>query len=182
MAIRQILVFECALVLLGCASAGTHVDQQTVAQFQRGKTTLSEVVAALGTPNVDIVRPDGTREIAYSYANVRTRPETFIPIVGLFAGGANSSVESYAFDFDSHSVLIGTARGDAQSRANMFEATTTNGTSAPAITSPPVTAPMAQSTSPAATPQTLQRQCTQAEETQKRIAIKNGYSMIPNCE
>lgn len=29
---------------------------------------------------------------------------------------------------------------------------------------------------------TSQRLCTEHEETQKRIAIKNGYSMIPNCQ
>lgn len=43
--------------------------------------------------------------------------------------------------------------------------------SAAAASSPNATAPMSS-----------QRPCTQQQETQKKIAIQNGYTMIPNCQ
>jgi hypothetical protein len=56
-----------------------------------------------------------------------------------------------------------------------------HGLSANVEYSPPATTQNAPQPPPASPPP-RQRQCTQQEEVQKRIAIKNGYTTIPNCQ
>jgi len=177
---RRIIFCFLALFLVGCASSGTKVDPSAVAQFERGRTTCTQVVATLGRPNSETVNADGTRIIVYARADLTTRPETFIPIVGMFVGGADESVQSYSFAFDANGILASASSGNTQASGNMFGAHSRQ-TTIPAASAqaPPASAQTSQTNAP--TP-TSQRPCTQAEATQKRIAIQNGYSMIPNCQ
>src|SRR5437016_9473897 len=86
----RILLAMCAIALSGCMATGVQVDQKTVAQFHKGKTTIGEVEAALGAPSSSTITSDGKQMIMYSYVQVQARPETFISYVGAFVGGADS--------------------------------------------------------------------------------------------
>ncbi len=88
-----------ALVLVGCASAGTKVDPDTVASFVKGQTTVAEAEAALGEPNGSATKPDGSTMLVYSYSRSSVRASTFIPIVGAFVGGADTKTQSVALRF-----------------------------------------------------------------------------------
>lgn len=61
-----------------------------------------------------------------------------------------------------------------------------NAMPAPAVTAAVVVTPATNAGPGAAGPSSAsvgsQRQCTREEVTQKRIAIQNGYSLIPNCQ
>jgi S1-C subfamily serine protease len=94
------------LLLSACATAGVHVDQSKLARFQAGRTTVADVIVALGAPTNSTVSSNGTRTLVYVFSQVQTRPETFIPYVGAFVGGADSRSEAVVFRFDGDGRLI----------------------------------------------------------------------------
>jgi hypothetical protein len=101
-------LFVACICLLGaaCAASGVQVKEEQLAQFEVGKATTADVVTALGQPNQNILMPDGSRMLLYSYAEVQTRPETFIPIAGAFVGGANIRTNSVMLRFAPSGVLL----------------------------------------------------------------------------
>jgi len=76
-------------LLAGCASAGTEIDQSATTQIQKGVTTKQQVIALLGAPMGDTLSFDGKEMMFWSYSQTRIKGATFIPVYGLFAGGAN---------------------------------------------------------------------------------------------
>jgi hypothetical protein len=92
--------------IAGCASTGTKVETSQIQQFQRGVTTYSEVAAALGDPTTLSTGSDGKKVAVYSYAQSTIRPESFIPYIGLVAGGADVKTNAVAFRFDSSDRLV----------------------------------------------------------------------------
>src|SRR5947209_9094497 len=94
---KRSLALFATVALAGCVSAGTRVTDEQASKFERGKTTYDQVVRALGPPNAVVSNSDGTRTISYVFLTARPRPATFIPIVGLFAGGAHSESNTATF-------------------------------------------------------------------------------------
>lgn len=106
----------------GCASSGVRVKDEQLAEFVPGKTTKQDVIARLGVPTSSMRNSDGSSMIMYTYSEARTRATTFIPIVGLFAGGVDTNATNVMLQFDpegkllSHSsseTALGTATGVA---------------------------------------------------------------------
>ena len=91
--------------LVGCASSGVKVSQDAVDKLQRGKTTYADVIQSLGRPTGSGTMPDGSRYVSYHYFSAQARPETFIPIVGVFAGGADTESSSVMIFFDKDGVI-----------------------------------------------------------------------------
>lgn len=94
------------LALTGCASVGTPIDKAHVAEVERGKTTYSDVVAKFGKPTVVSTSDTGEKIVIYSYAHAQVKGATFIPIVGLFAGGMDTTADTVTFTFDKNDVLL----------------------------------------------------------------------------
>ena len=88
-----------ALLVSGCATVGKEIAPSQLAGFRKGETTIDEVVARLGTPTASSVTSTGQRTLSYVFAHTQVRPATFIPIVGLFAGGADSRSSVVVFTF-----------------------------------------------------------------------------------
>ena len=103
---RHIAVLAFLTGLAGCASSGTKVDPNAVAAFQKGRTTYAEAVAQLGPPTAVSLAPDGSRVAIYSYSRATTRAATFVPVVGLFAGGADVSGQSVALRFAANGTFL----------------------------------------------------------------------------
>ena len=107
---RTILIASCALALAGCASAGNQVlakqDAATVSQsIVDGRSTKAEVQAAYGDPN-DTSFTDGGNEIwKYSYSYATPTAASFVPIVGIFAGGADVDKKTLVILFDKAGVV-----------------------------------------------------------------------------
>lgn len=103
--IMKTLFFAIILSLLtACASTGTQVSQASATQFIEGTTTEAEIVQKLGPPT-SVTIGTGTRTIGYTGAQYRTKAATFIPIVGLFAGGADMQVTTAAYEIKPNGVL-----------------------------------------------------------------------------
>lgn len=103
------------LVLLGaCASAGTYVEPTAAQNFQEGVTTYKDVVGTYGLPQTDMTLPDGTRQIIYVHSDVQLKAATFVPLVGLFAGGADTTTNTTTFVFGPDELLQRSNSGVSQ--------------------------------------------------------------------
>lgn len=96
------------LTLGGCAAAGVEVKPSQMASFQKGVTTEAEVIQALGQPTSQMQMFDGSQTLIYSYASAQARPASFIPIVGMFAGGMDTRHTMAMLRFDASGHLIDT--------------------------------------------------------------------------
>jgi hypothetical protein len=105
---RLIIAVCLAGVLAGCASSGTKVTQAQVSAFQTGKTTEAEVIAALGAPNSASVLSDGSRIDVYVHMSARANASSYVPVVGLFTGGAKGDSETAVFTFGPDGILKAT--------------------------------------------------------------------------
>lgn len=93
------------LQLVGCAASGIRITEDQLVVLQKGKTTVEDVHRAFGRPTSSTVTASGDRMFAYMYVEAQARPETFIPIVGGFIGGADSRSTMVTMRFDSAGVL-----------------------------------------------------------------------------
>lgn len=93
-----------AAILAGCAASGTQVSQKAALQFEEGKTTEAQIIGVLGRPT-SVTVTNGMRLITYSGAQYQTNAATFVPIVGLFAGGSNYAVSVAAYQIGMDGVL-----------------------------------------------------------------------------
>ena len=110
--------FAGLLLLVGCASSGTMVTEQQASQFQDGVTTRDQVVAKLGQPNQATQSSDGTRIDIYIHVSATADGASFIPVVGLLAGGANSKSNTATFTYDKDGVLKTVATSTGQAHVN----------------------------------------------------------------
>ena len=93
-----------AICISGCAASGIQVSQEAAMQFKENVATESEIVAKLGRPTSTMIM-SGMRMIVYSGMQYRTKPESFIPIVGLVAGGADYAYSSAVFQIGEDGIL-----------------------------------------------------------------------------
>jgi outer membrane protein assembly factor BamE (lipoprotein component of BamABCDE complex) len=109
---RLFLLFLVTMVA-GCFSMGNKqiMDSSRTSQIQEGKTTKSEVMGLLGEPNHTQPMPNGEEMWTYTYHKSTTRPTTFIPVVGLFAGGADMKSKTLSLTFDGDGVLKSIGQG-----------------------------------------------------------------------
>ncbi|MFZ3141170.1 hypothetical protein [Polaromonas sp.] len=93
-----------ATVLAGCASSGVQVSQAAATQFREGVSTEADVVAKLGKPNM-VTISGNVRTIAYNGIQYETKAATFIPIVGLFAGGSDTSITTASYEIGQDGIV-----------------------------------------------------------------------------
>lgn len=115
------LVASLAVTILGCVSSGNPNvrDETLTSQIQIDVSTKEDVRRILGQPN-STSRQSGSLVMIpglpaspgmvveswnYTHMDIEVDGATFIPIVGLFAGGATSSVSSFTVIFDDKGVV-----------------------------------------------------------------------------
>lgn len=103
---KKILIVAVASSLLGCASAGVKVAPEQLTDFKPGVTTMAQVVEKLGQPTGTQTSSNGESTLVYSYGESRIRGATFIPIVGLFAGGTDTRSTAVKLRFGQDGKLI----------------------------------------------------------------------------
>jgi hypothetical protein len=115
---RILVAVVLAGILAGCVSSGTKVTQSQMSAFQVGKTTETEVIAAFGAPNSTSVLSDGSKVDVYVHVSAHANAASYVPIVGLFAGGAKSSSDTAVFSFGPDGLLKSTSSNTAHSDVN----------------------------------------------------------------
>jgi len=88
--------------------------------FKVGVDTLATVIAKLGNPNSTNAASDGTVVISYMTVNTRIKGASFIPIVGLFAGGATGKSRGKSFTFGADGLLKAYSSNNFQTDCKVF--------------------------------------------------------------
>jgi outer membrane protein assembly factor BamE (lipoprotein component of BamABCDE complex) len=101
----RMLVITALFALAGCVSSGTKVTEQQAGQFEKGKSTEADVIARLGPPSTVIRQSDGSHIDQYTHIDSQARAASFIPVVGLMAGGADSKMSIVSFTFTPDGLL-----------------------------------------------------------------------------
>ncbi|MDY4367631.1 hypothetical protein SNR26_07860 [Pectobacterium brasiliense] len=97
-----------SFTLSGCYSFGNqtlkNVTQEDVkAKIVKGKTTKSEVLTAFGEPDKRIAS-DNEEKWSYSMHNYRSKPTSYIPLVGVLIGGTDIEEKSILITFKGEKV------------------------------------------------------------------------------
>jgi hypothetical protein len=79
--------------------AGKPITAEQAASFKIGEATEADVIHALGKPAMVTADSDGVTMIAYSSYRSHVKAITFVPVVGMFAGGARADISSVVFTF-----------------------------------------------------------------------------------
>lgn len=111
-------VFALFAALAGCVSSGTMVTEQQAGQFEKGIATRAQVIAKLGQPNGSSVIADGTRVDVYVHIHAAANGASYVPVVGLMAGGASSNSNTATFTYDATGVLKSISTSTGQSQVN----------------------------------------------------------------
>ncbi|MGD0017089.1 MAG: outer membrane protein assembly factor BamE [Verrucomicrobiia bacterium] len=117
---RMSFILLCVL-LVGCASVGRKLDQASVDRIQIGKTTRQDVLASLGSPD-QLTRLGNSDVIfSYHYIHAAAKPESYIPIVGAFAGGANVQQQIVMITFGQDDIVknVMSTQGATESGYNL---------------------------------------------------------------
>lgn len=95
----RVLSMLAAALIAGCVSSGTQVKDAQLDQFQKGVTTEADVTKALGPAQSVSRTSDGKRILVYVGTHAQAKASSFIPVVGLFTGGATAHVTTVSFTF-----------------------------------------------------------------------------------
>jgi len=117
--LKNILLAVVALVLGACASAGNMAlkdenEKSVAARVVEGKTTKQEVQAAYGQPTQTTFTDGGNEIWTYRYAYATPKAINFVPVVGIFAGGADVQTKELVVMFDKANVVMKFSMREAQ--------------------------------------------------------------------
>ncbi|AYH00945.1 hypothetical protein C5E26_08380 [Pectobacterium parmentieri] len=105
---KKLIIVAFVSLLSGCYSFGNqtlkNVTQEDVkAKVVKGKTTKSEVLTAFGEPDKRIASDD-EEKWSYSMHNYRSKPTSYIPLVGVLIGGTDIEEKSILITFKGEKV------------------------------------------------------------------------------
>ncbi len=108
-----------AIVVAGTAVAAP-VTPDLAGQFTVGTATYDQVVTKLGRPQMVTTNADGSTIIAYTSNRTRVKAASYIPYVGLLAGGAKATASSVIFTFGPDHILKSTSTTETNVSCNML--------------------------------------------------------------
>lgn len=124
------------LLVSGCVSGGNSsvVDQDRVSQIKLNTSAKEDVRRILGKPN-SVSRQSGSYSAipsgppttsltnvevwSYTHISVDVDAATFIPIVGLFAGGATSNINTFTVVFDEQGIVRHISSTQSEGRSGL---------------------------------------------------------------
>ena len=100
------LILLC-LAVSACASSGNKqiTDTGAVAKIEEGKSTKADVRALVGEPTKVNFRENNTEVWEYVYTRGQVRPATFVPVVGWFAGGMDTTGSTLTILFNNNGIV-----------------------------------------------------------------------------
>ena len=116
--VRTFFAILGVIALSACASSGTLVSQDEIGKITDGTTTKSDIIARFGQPQSSTVDANGQTILTYVHASSAVTPVTFVPYVGLLAGGANTKSTAVSFVFAPNDILIKHASSETNNTVN----------------------------------------------------------------
>lgn len=108
---NRIVILLCAsLILGGCVTVGNErmkgqTQESVASKITEGKTTKAEILSEYGDASGVSFTDSGNEIWTYTYTRAKPTPQTFIPIVGLFAGGADTTTNRLVILFNRDGVV-----------------------------------------------------------------------------
>lgn len=102
-----------ALMAAGCSSHGNReiADDARVSKIEKGKSTKADVEALVGKPTTVDFTEGGLEKWLYVYTTSQVRGSSFIPVVGIFAGGSDINMDSLTILFTKDGIVENVGRG-----------------------------------------------------------------------
>jgi hypothetical protein len=97
--IKRFLIAVLTLAVAACAGTTAKIESAQLAEVQKGKTTVAEVVRQFGRPSVLSKNPDGSQTALYVFNEGGGTGTTIVPLV------ASLPRDSATFYFDTNGVL-----------------------------------------------------------------------------
>jgi hypothetical protein len=94
-----------SLLLFGCASTQIRIEASQLAELEKGRTTVTDVMGRFGRPTVLSKNMDGSQTAAYMQAAGRSNASGYVPLMAAIVSNSEPSVASVTFYFDSKGVL-----------------------------------------------------------------------------
>ncbi|MGA2464318.1 MAG: outer membrane protein assembly factor BamE [Thermodesulfobacteriota bacterium] len=119
MRVRWIFFVASFLLICSCASIGDKriAKEEILTQIKVGQSTKSDCRALLGEPTNISFSDDGEETWMYMYTRATTRPTTFIPVVGIFAGGTNMQMHNFTVRFNKDGIVKQMGKGSSKGGA-----------------------------------------------------------------
>lgn len=102
---HSIAVVTCAMVIAATGSAWAGKPPLDPSQFKVGESTVADVEKVYGKPSTERLNSDGQHIIIYGRTHAHVKAASFVPVVGLFAGGEKGHADITTFTFDKDSKL-----------------------------------------------------------------------------
>lgn len=96
------LCFLAIFLMFGCASVGNKqiTNDELISQIKIGETTKPEVKQKIGEPT-KVTFTDNNEEIwEYVYTHSQMRAASLVPVVSIFAGGADVDTQTLTIRFN----------------------------------------------------------------------------------
>ena len=103
---KVLLIILLTTALTACASYGKRVDRNYAEKLQKGVTTEAEVIGALGQPMSVSYNSNNEKTLHYLHVKSQAKAISFVPIVGLFAGGADTESTTFLIIIDKDTGLV----------------------------------------------------------------------------
>lgn len=92
-------------IVLAAAAASAPAPPTASSSITIGTTTMQAIMDQFGKPNSSTALGDGTQILVYVSGKTHVKGTSYVPIVGLFASGAKSSMAVRTFTFGPDGVL-----------------------------------------------------------------------------
>lgn len=103
-----------AVITTGCAtSQGNQVDVSDTSSIVDGKTTKSELISKFGQPTQTTRDSKGKQTLVWLHTKSTIHAATYIPVVGMFAGGATTENKTLTVFIDRRGIVQGHEYSDA---------------------------------------------------------------------
>jgi outer membrane protein assembly factor BamE (lipoprotein component of BamABCDE complex) len=120
MAMKRISSIIILVILLtGCMTMGRKIDQAAADKIEKGKTTREQVVSLVGAPDQITRLGNGDMTFTYSYMRATPKAATFIPIIGIFAGGSDVQHQMFIVTFGPDNIVKDLFSTQGASEASM---------------------------------------------------------------
>jgi outer membrane protein assembly factor BamE (lipoprotein component of BamABCDE complex) len=103
---KILLVLILAVSLVGCSSSGKITNSSYVSKVAAVGRSKSQVKEALGKPRSVALTNEGQEMWVYMNANVKRNPISYIPVVGVLLGGADTETTTLRITFDENGNVI----------------------------------------------------------------------------
>jgi outer membrane protein assembly factor BamE (lipoprotein component of BamABCDE complex) len=100
------LIFSICVMLCGCASVGTQINQAQTEQIKKGVTTREECIQWFGDPTSVAIDGSGRHTATWIYSEAKNRAQNFIPVVGLIDYKLDTKTQTLTVVFDDHDVVV----------------------------------------------------------------------------